>query len=111
MAGFLIIEGDVDEAINLALTGSRNPDPQLKTGPYDYIERTMLIQRLFSINQDPDAPTQTLKRLDLPEVAQDPDAPGHAQRPRRERLSGSEWRHGIPRPSRCGPAPSNGGGC
>ena len=78
LAGFLIIEGDVDDAINLALTESRNPDPQLKTGPYDFIERTMLIQRLFSINEDPDAPTQTLKRLDLPEVAQDPDAPGHA---------------------------------
>lgn len=79
MAGFLIVEGDVDEAINLALTESRNPDPQLKTGAYDYIERTMLIQRLFTINQDPDAPTQTLKRLELPEIAQNPDAPGHGR--------------------------------
>ena len=61
MAGFLIIEGDVDEAINLALTGSRTPDPQMKTGTYDYIERTMLIQRVFTIAQDPDAHTQTLK--------------------------------------------------
>lgn len=60
MAGFLIIEGDVDAAINLALTGSRNPDPQQKTGTYDYIERTMLIQRIFTVNRDPDAPTQTL---------------------------------------------------
>lgn len=60
MAGFLIIEGDVDAAINLALTGSRSPDPQLKTGTFDYIERTMLIQRIFTTAQDPDAPTTTL---------------------------------------------------
>jgi FtsP/CotA-like multicopper oxidase with cupredoxin domain len=65
MAGFLIIEGDVDEAINLALTGSRNPDPQMKTGPYDYIERTMLIQRVFNVSQDPDARRQTLEDTEL----------------------------------------------
>ncbi|MGE3594205.1 MAG: multicopper oxidase domain-containing protein [Dehalococcoidia bacterium] len=61
MAGFLIVEGDVDEAINLALTGRQNPDPQLKTGTYDYIERTMLIQRVFDTSRDPDAATRTLK--------------------------------------------------
>ena len=65
MAGFLIVEGDVDEAINLALTGSRNPEPQRKTGPYDYIERLMLIQRVFNVSQDPDAPTETLKNAEL----------------------------------------------
>lgn len=62
MAGFLIIEGDVDEAINRELTGDANPDPQLKTGPYDYIERLMLIQRVFVSSQDPDASTRSLKR-------------------------------------------------
>ena len=65
MAGFLIIEGDVDEAINLALSGNRNPDPQTKTGAYDYIERTMLIQRVFNVSQDPDAGTQTLEAAAL----------------------------------------------
>ncbi len=62
MAGFLIIEGDVDEAINLALTGERSPDPQSKSGTYDYIERVMLVQRVFNISTDPDAPTQALKQ-------------------------------------------------
>lgn len=61
MAGFLIIEGDVDEAINRELTGEPNPDPQLKTGLYDYIERAMLIQRVFNISTDPDATTKSLK--------------------------------------------------
>jgi FtsP/CotA-like multicopper oxidase with cupredoxin domain len=61
MAGFLIIEGDVDEAINRELTGGPFPDPQLKTGPYDYIERLMLIQRVFVAARDPDAPTRELK--------------------------------------------------
>jgi FtsP/CotA-like multicopper oxidase with cupredoxin domain len=65
MAGFLIIEGDVDEAINLALTGSRSPDPQQRTGLYDYLERTMLIQRVFTISQDPDSQTQTLEEAPL----------------------------------------------
>ncbi len=62
MAGFLIVEGDVDEAINLALTGERTLDPQVRTGPYDYIERTMFIQRVFNISQDPDAHTNTLNQ-------------------------------------------------
>jgi FtsP/CotA-like multicopper oxidase with cupredoxin domain len=62
MAGFLIIEGDVDAAINQALTGVTQPNPQLKTGPYDYIERTMLIQRVFVISTDPDAHTKDLKQ-------------------------------------------------
>ena len=44
LAGFLIVEGDVDEAINRAMTG--NDDPCVKTGPNDYRERLMLIQRV-----------------------------------------------------------------
>src|SRR5680860_4160 len=62
MAGFLIIEGDVDEAINQAMTGEPHPDPQFKLGSYDYIERVMLIQRVFVIASDPDAHTRELKR-------------------------------------------------
>jgi FtsP/CotA-like multicopper oxidase with cupredoxin domain len=55
MAGFLIVEGDVDSAINLAMTGEENPDPAEKTGPYDYRERLMFLQRVFLISQDLDA--------------------------------------------------------
>lgn len=61
MAGFLVIEGDVDEAINRELTGGPSPDPETKTGTYDYIERLMLIQRVFNTSVDPDAQTQALK--------------------------------------------------
>lgn len=61
MAGFLIVEGDVDQAINQELTGERRPDPQIKTGQYDYIERLMLVQRVFNTSVDPDAQTQALK--------------------------------------------------
>ncbi len=64
MAGFLIVEGDVDESINRTLTkdddhpaGIPNPDPQIKTGKWDYRERLMLVQRV-SVNPstDKDAP-------------------------------------------------------
>ena len=57
MAGFLIIEGDTDEAVNRALTGVPRPDPQQKTGDYDYIERLMLLQRVFQSSTDADAHT------------------------------------------------------
>ena len=55
LAGFLIVEGDVDEAINRALTGSDRPDPCVKTGPYDYRERLMLVQRVEVFSVDADA--------------------------------------------------------
>ncbi len=61
MAGFLIIEGDVDTAINLALAGERRLDPEQKTGSYDYRERLMLIQRVFLTSTDADAHAQDLK--------------------------------------------------
>ncbi|MBA2259733.1 MAG: multicopper oxidase domain-containing protein, partial [Acidobacteria bacterium] len=54
LAGFLIVEGDVDDAINRAMTGNDRPDPCVKTGPYDYRERLMMIQRVevFSVDSD-----------------------------------------------------------
>ena len=55
LAGFLIVEGDVDDAINRAMTGSERPDPCVKTGPYDYRERLMLIQRVEVSSVDVDA--------------------------------------------------------
>ncbi len=55
LAGFLIVEGDVDDAINRAMTGTDRPDPCVKTGPYDYRERLMLIQRVEVFSADSDA--------------------------------------------------------
>ena len=55
MAGFLVVEGDVDEAVNTAMTGEALPDPVTKTGPYDYRERLIFIQRVFVQSLDLDA--------------------------------------------------------
>ena len=55
LAGFLIVEGDVDDAINRAMTGTERPDPCVKTGPYDYRERLMMIQRVEVSSVDTDA--------------------------------------------------------
>jgi FtsP/CotA-like multicopper oxidase with cupredoxin domain len=55
MAGFLLVEGDVDQAINRAMTGEDWPDPEVPTGPHDYRERLMLIQRVLVNSFDTDA--------------------------------------------------------
>ncbi len=55
MAGFLIVEGDVDDAINEALTDERHPNPETPAGSWDYRERLTLIQRVLSGNQSTDA--------------------------------------------------------
>lgn len=55
MAGFLIVEGDVDTAINEAMTGEPKPNPEVKTGPHDYRERLIFIQRVFVQSIDLDA--------------------------------------------------------
>ena len=76
MAGFLVVEGDVDDAINRFMTrtpelpeGDPRADAELKTGPFDYRERMMLIQRVFRTPADPDAPTATLKQPNNPTPA------------------------------------------
>jgi FtsP/CotA-like multicopper oxidase with cupredoxin domain len=57
MAGFLIVEGDVDENVNEALAGTPEFDPDVPTGDWEYRERTILIQRIFNNPAvDPDAP-------------------------------------------------------
>ena len=63
MAGFLIVEGDVDEAVNKAMTGEVQPDPSSPTGPYDYRERLIFIQRAFlgSLDLDAGARKNTLR--------------------------------------------------
>jgi hypothetical protein len=56
----LIVEGDVDESINTVLAGTPDPDPNLKTGDYDYRERVIFMQSLKSSGVvDPDAPLQS----------------------------------------------------
>jgi FtsP/CotA-like multicopper oxidase with cupredoxin domain len=56
MAGFLIVEGDVDEAINRAMTGDPWPDPEARSGPFDYRERLVFLQRVEVTPADLDAP-------------------------------------------------------
>jgi FtsP/CotA-like multicopper oxidase with cupredoxin domain len=55
LAGFLVVEGDVDDAINLAMTGVERPDPTVKTGRFDYRERLIMIQRVEVSSLDVDA--------------------------------------------------------
>jgi FtsP/CotA-like multicopper oxidase with cupredoxin domain len=55
MAGFLILEGDVDDAVNRAMTGEAWPDPELPSGEWDYRERLIFIQRVFVGPLDLDA--------------------------------------------------------
>ena len=43
MAGFLIVEGDIDDAVNVVLAGTERLDPELPTGPRDYRERLMFM--------------------------------------------------------------------
>ncbi len=54
VAGFLIVEGDVDESVNQALAGETWPDPEEKSGPFDYRERLIMMQRVNvgSVDQD-----------------------------------------------------------
>ena len=55
MAGFLIVEGDVDASINMAMTGEHWPNPELPSGSFDYRERLIFIQRVFVGSLDLDA--------------------------------------------------------
>jgi hypothetical protein len=59
MAGFLLVEGDIEDAINRVLVKWNDtepiPDPSLKNGPYDYRERLMLMQRVLNLSEDKDA--------------------------------------------------------
>ncbi len=66
MAGFLIVEGDVDEAVNQVLADDPTADPNRRVGPYDYRERTMFIQRVFNNpSTDPDVDKTNLRPKQL----------------------------------------------
>jgi FtsP/CotA-like multicopper oxidase with cupredoxin domain len=55
MAGFLVVEGDVDDRINSAMTGRADPDPTTPTGEYDYRERLFFLGHVYWSPQDLDA--------------------------------------------------------
>jgi len=63
MAGYLIVEGDVDEAINVRMTGDPRPDPAIGSGPWEYRERLVFLQRALTQSADNAAPPkrQSLK--------------------------------------------------
>ncbi|MCU0498478.1 MAG: multicopper oxidase domain-containing protein [Anaerolineae bacterium] len=65
MAGFLVVEGEEDEAINRQLTGDPFADPVIRTGPFAYRERLMLIQRVNNGVKaaDPDAQPGLLPQI------------------------------------------------
>jgi FtsP/CotA-like multicopper oxidase with cupredoxin domain len=62
MAGFLIVEGDVDDAINVAMTGVARPDPAEPAGKFGYRERLVFIQRAILPSQDLNAPGSRRQR-------------------------------------------------
>ena len=66
LAGFLIVEGDVDDAINRVMTGTDRPDPTQKTGPYDYRERLILLQRVEVLSADLDRSRRQAVRIAPP---------------------------------------------
>ena len=69
LAGFFVVEGDVDDAVNLALAGMERPNPSEKTGPYDYRERLMLIQRVEVQSVDVDAGPRRMQSRQGPPVS------------------------------------------
>ena len=62
MAGFLLVEGDIEDAINREhvnwTDGTPEPDPSVPSGPYDYRERLMLMQRALNLSEDKDSRTR-----------------------------------------------------
>ncbi|CAN5791973.1 hypothetical protein BH23CHL8_BH23CHL8_26760 [soil metagenome] len=65
MAGFLIVEGDVDDLVRERIAGEVGASWDRKTGDWDYRERAMLVQRVFV------APTANIGG---PSAGPDPDA-------------------------------------
>lgn len=84
MAGFLIVEGDVDEAVNDYFTDRPDPDTTLKTGDFDYRERLMFMQRVNvgNVSKDPDSRNAALQATSaLPFVNGSNNPPNILMRP------------------------------
>jgi FtsP/CotA-like multicopper oxidase with cupredoxin domain len=73
MAGYLIVEGDVDEAINRRLTGTAWPDPGIPSGPHDYRERLVFLQRAVTQSVD-NAASPKKSALRFPPVGREDEA-------------------------------------
>lgn len=86
MAGFLVVEGNVDEAINEYMTTIKDPDTTLKTGNFGYRERLMMLQRIQTPSSDQDADRQSLKNATQPTTNGSPNidtiimSPGDVER-------------------------------
>jgi len=77
MAGFLILEGDVDERINKVLTGEEHPDPEEKTGSHDYRERLVFVQKVLVSSADANTgPRRRERFLSAPVPPQGIPTPG-----------------------------------
>lgn len=74
MAGFLVVEGDVDYAINKYMTGKEHINTTLKTGNYGYRERLMMLQRVLVPSSDQDSPRKGLKSGATPSTNGSPTA-------------------------------------
>jgi hypothetical protein len=83
MAGYLIVEGDVDEAINKHMTDASWPDPTIPDGPYDYRERLVFLQRAFTQTFDNAAPPkkQSLRNPPFPSADEASPPPVFRMRP------------------------------
>ena len=86
MAGFLVVEGNVDEAINKYMTTLKEPDTTLKTGNFGYRERLMMLQRIQTPSSDQDADRIGIKNGAKPSTNGNPNvdtivmSPGDVER-------------------------------
>jgi FtsP/CotA-like multicopper oxidase with cupredoxin domain len=81
MAGFLVIEGNVDDAINKYMTGIKDPDTTIKTGAYGYRERLMMLQRVLNPPVDQDSQRPRLKTGATPATNGSPNTDTIVMRP------------------------------
>lgn len=81
MAGFLVVEGNIDAAINKYMTGKSNIDTTLKTGAYGYRERLMMLQRVLIPPVDQDSQRPEMKKGATPSTNGNPNTDTIVMRP------------------------------
>ncbi len=81
MAGFLVVEGNVDAAINKYMTGRADINTTLKTGAYGYRERLMMLQRVLVPPKDQDSQRPELKAGARPATNGSPNTDTIVMRP------------------------------